>query len=92
MNILFWGITLGMAGKVLVILAVLHMHHSLVKEHRVDRRVILTYRQERVLTFIGLILIAIGYIMEITFYAPTPFFSCADDTCQAAIGLLLDSQ
>ncbi len=92
MNILFWGITLGMLGKVLVILAVLHMHHSLIREHRVDKRVILTYRQERVLTFIGLILIALGYILEITFYSPTPLFSCTGESCTAALGSLFNSQ
>jgi len=65
MSLLFWGITLGVIGKVLVVLSVLHMHHSLVKEHRIDRKVILTYRQERVLTFIGLILVVLGYTMEV---------------------------
>lgn len=90
MNILFWGITLGAAGKVLVILAVLHMHHSIVKEHRIDSLVVLTYRQERVLTFIGLILIAIGYAMEVYFYAPTTLFTCQGIDCAASLGNLLD--
>ena len=68
MSLLFWGLTIGTFGKVIVVLAVLHMHHSLVKEHRIDKKVILSYRQERVLTFIGLILITLGYLLEITFY------------------------
>ncbi|MEZ4195518.1 MAG: hypothetical protein R3B53_03985 [Candidatus Paceibacterota bacterium] len=90
MNILFWGLTLGVAGKILVVLAVLHMHHSIVREHRIDRNVILTYRQERVLTFIGLILIAAGYAMEIYFYSPTSFFTCHGKECAAALGGLLN--
>jgi hypothetical protein len=77
MNLLFWGMTLGVVGKVLVVLAVLHMHHSLVKEHRIDRRVILTYRQERVLTFIGLTLIVLGYALEVYFFGPTNLFNCS---------------
>lgn len=85
MNILFWGITFGMIGKVLVVLAVLHMHHSLIKEHRIDKKVILTYYQERILTFIGLILIVLGYLMEVYFYTPTALFHCTDDTCAATI-------
>lgn len=85
MNLLFWGITLGMFGKVLVVLAVLHMHHSLIKEHRVDKVVLLSYKQERVLTFIGLILIAVGYIMEIYFYDLTPLLTCFGHECAAML-------
>lgn len=81
MNILFWGVTLGVIGEVLVVLAVLHMHHSLVKEHRIDKKVILSYRQERWLTFIGLLLIVIGYGMEVSFYGPTDFFTCTGEDC-----------
>jgi hypothetical protein len=88
MNILFWGLTLGVAGKILVVLAVLHMHHSMVKEHRIDRNVILSYRQERVLTFIGLLLISIGYFLEIYFYAPTGMFTCFNEQCSASLGNL----
>ncbi len=89
LNILFWGLTLGVIGKVLVVVAVLHMHHSLVKEHRVDRLVILSYRQERVLTFVGLILILIGYLLEVYFYSPTPLFHCQGESCLAAIAATL---
>ncbi len=85
MNILFWGITFGVFGKVLVVLAVLHMHHSLIKEHRIDKQVILTYHQERFLTFIGLILIVTGYIMEVYFYSPTVLFHCTGDDCAASV-------
>lgn len=83
MNILFWGITLGMLGKVLVVLAVLHMHHSLIKEHRIDRLVILTYYQERILSIIGLVLIVVGYLMEMYFYDLTPLFHCTN--CAATV-------
>ena len=89
MNILFWGLTLGVAGKILVVLAVLHMHHSLVKEQRIERGVILTYKQERIMTFLGLILIAVGYILEIMFYSPTELFNCEGVRCAAALGNLL---
>lgn len=81
MNLLFWGMTLGVIGKVLVVLAVLHMHHSIVKEHRIDRQVILTYRQERILTFIGLILIVTGYALEIYFFGPTELLHCDTLEC-----------
>ncbi len=68
-----WGITLGVVGKLLVILAVLHMHHSIVKEHRIDRLVILSYKQERIITFVGLLLLVAGYFLEMAYYNPTLF-------------------
>ncbi len=90
MNILFWGITLGVIGKVLVVLAVLHMHHSLISEHKIDKKVILSYRQERFLTFIGLILIVSGYLLEVWFYSPTSMFACDHGGCEAAISGALE--
>ena len=62
------GLTLSTIGKIVVVLAVLHIHATLVHEHRVDKRVILSYRQERVVTWIGLILIVIGYLLEFRYY------------------------
>ncbi len=88
MNLLFWGITLGALGKILVILAVLHMHHSLIREHRIDAKVLLSYKQERYRTFLGLLLIVFGYVLEVYFYSPTPFFHCTGNECAA---LLLES-
>lgn len=81
MNILFWGMTFGVIGSTMVVLAVLHMHHSLVKEHKVDKVVILSYKQERWLTFCGLLLIVIGYGMEVYFYGPTQLFYCTGTEC-----------
>lgn len=76
MNLLFWGLTFGTIGKVMLALAVLHMHHTLVREHRVDKFVILSYKQERILTFFGVVLIVTGYVMEILFYQPTIMLTC----------------
>lgn len=75
MTLLFWGLTLGTIGKVMLALAVLHMHHTLVREHRVDKFVILSYKQERIVTFVGVLLIVIGYVLEIIFYSPTTMLS-----------------
>lgn len=73
--------TLGVIGSTMVVLAVLHMHHSLVQEHRIDKKVILSYKQERWLTFLGLLLIVCGYAMEAYFYGPTNFFTCTGQEC-----------
>lgn len=84
MSLLFWGMTFGALGKILVILAVLHMHHSLIKEHRIDKKVLLSYKQERYMTFVGLILIVLGYVLEVYFYTPTPFLNCTEN-CAALL-------
>ena len=63
-DFVFLGETLAVVGKVLVILVVLHMHHVLVKEHKIDKVVLLTYRQERILTWLGLLFIVVGYALE----------------------------
>lgn len=65
LDLVLVGETVTVIGKVLVILVVLHMHHVLVKEHKIDKIVILTYTQERILTWLGLVLIVVGYIFEV---------------------------
>jgi hypothetical protein len=85
MNILFVGLTLSVIGKVMVVLAVLHMHSWLIREHKIDRKVVLSYQQERYLTFLGMILIVMGYCLQIYFYGLTPLLSCEHDECAAAL-------
>ena len=63
MPIEFIGELLMVIGKVSVVLAVLHMHSTLITEHRIDHAVVLSYRQERVLTWVGLLLIVIGFAL-----------------------------
>ena len=66
LDLVLIGETLAVIGKVLVVLVVLHMHHILVKEHKIDKRVVLTYRQERLLTWLGLVFIICGYILKMS--------------------------
>lgn len=63
-DLLMVGVTLRVVGEVMVVLAVLHMHHTMIVEHRIDKRVVLTYRQERLLTWCGLVFIVSGYLAE----------------------------
>lgn len=85
MNILFWGLTIGALGKVLLGVGVMIAHTSLVKEKRIDMAVLKGYRIEHALTVIGLIMIVLGYFMEIYFYGFTPFLTCSGTECSAAI-------
>jgi hypothetical protein len=85
MNILFWGLTIGALGKVLLGVGVMIAHTSLVKEKRIDMAVLKGYRIEHALTVIGLVMIVVGYFMEIYFYGFTPFLTCTGAECSAAI-------
>lgn len=68
MNLLFWGLTIGVIGKSLVAVAVLLAHHTIAREHKIDGRVLKTFRREFVLTIAGLLCILLGYVLEIVFY------------------------
>ena len=85
MNLLFWGLTTGVAGKILLAAGVLMAHTQIAHEHRIDAKVLKTFRIEHTLTLIGLALILIGYFMEIYFYGFTPLLTCDIGDCGAAL-------
>lgn len=65
MDILFWALTISTAGKILLAVGVLMAHWELAKERRVDDAVIRFIRIEYVVTFIGLLMIVAGYLLEL---------------------------
>lgn len=85
MQILFWGLTIGVIGKILVVIGVLVAHSGILHEHRIDREVLKLFRWEHTITILGLVLIIIGYFIEIYFYGLTPFFSCPPEQCVGAV-------
>ena len=74
MDILFWGITAGFLGKVLLGITVIRVHSRIVKEHHIDEAVLKEMRSEKLLAVAGIMLIVIGYLFEISFYGYIPFF------------------
>lgn len=86
MNLLFWGLTTGTIGKVMLAVGVLKAHGQIVHEHRIDRKVIKTFKTERWLTIVGLLLIVLGYGMEVYFYDFINLLSCEPGACTAALG------
>lgn len=86
MNLLFWGLTISVVGKLLLAIGVLLAHSEIAHEHRIDDRVLRTFRIERILTLIGVALIVLGYAMEIYFYGFTPLLTCTGQECAAALG------
>ncbi|MBI2618435.1 hypothetical protein HYW58_03225 [Candidatus Kaiserbacteria bacterium] len=68
MDLLFWGLTFRIIGEVILGLAVIGVHWRIVKEHRIDGKVLKDIRRERNLAIIAIILMAVGYALELTFY------------------------
>lgn len=81
MNLLFWGLTVGVIGKVLLAIGVLIAHTQLAHERRIDKLVLRSFRLEHSLTIAGLILIVAGYGMEVYFYDFISMLSCVGETC-----------
>ena len=90
MNLLFWGLTVSLIGKVLLAAGVLLAHFEIEHERRIDQLVLKTFRIERVLTIAGILLIVGGYFMEIYFYGfTTSLLTCSGPECVASVGAVL---
>lgn len=90
MNLLFWGLTIGVIGKVLIALAILKVHKVMAQEQVIDEKVIRSFSFEKNLTITGVILIILGYFMELYFYGlTTSLLTCHGDECTQAANVLL---
>lgn len=86
MNLLFWGLTVSVVGKVLLAIGVLWAHSEIAHEKRIDSEVIDGFKVERWITILGLALIVFGYAMEVVFYGFTPIMDCGlGQDCAAAL-------
>jgi len=47
MNLLFWGLTTGVIGKVLLVVGILKAHGQITHEHRIDAKVLRTFHTEK---------------------------------------------
>jgi len=89
MNLLFWGLTTSVVGKVLLGVGILKAHGQITHEHRIDAKVLHTFHTEKILTILGLFLMVLGYALEIYFYGFTPLLTCIGDECVAAASAIL---
>ena len=90
MNLLLWGLTVGVVGKLVLGIAVLRVHAGIVHEHKIDNAVIKSMKRERWVTILGVVLIVAGYFMEITFYGGTGFTDCIGTECAALVGGMME--
>jgi len=86
MNILLIGMTLSVAGKGLLALAIIWVHITMANEKRIDAEVIRAFRKETILTIIAFAMIFIGYLIEV--YALGVFgtiMQCSGFDCTALL-------
>ena len=57
--------TLEFLGTFLIGIAVLRVHTTLGREHKIDKKVLKLIRKEKFVTILGLILITLGYIIHV---------------------------
>jgi hypothetical protein len=86
MSLLLWGLTLGTIGKIILGVAVLRVHLRMFEERDIEGTVLTAIKREHWATIIALIMIVIGYLLEVIFYnGSTEFFTCVGAECGAAI-------
>jgi hypothetical protein len=84
MSILFWGLTLGLAGKIMLAIGVLKVHVVMARERSIGEQVIHSFQFEKILTVVAVLCIVIGYVMEIYFYKGTHLLTCSGTECVAS--------
>jgi len=65
---LFWGLTLGVVGKVLLGATVIMVHSKITHEKHIDGIVLMEMKRERWIAFFAIFLMIIGYLLELAFY------------------------
>ena len=92
MNILFWGLTISVIGKIMLVSGVIIAHSEIAHERRIDNLVLKSFRVERILTVAGLLLIVGGYALEVYFYGfTTDLLTCYGQECGMAASALLSN-
>jgi len=90
MSLLFWGLTISLAGKIMLASGVLIAHTELAHEMKVDNLVLKSFKLERVLTVMGIVLMFAGYLMEVFFYGfDTSLLTCTGEECEIAASAIL---
>ena len=65
LNANFIGFTLDIIGKILVAYTAIAVHTRFWREHKVDEAVFKAMKNERWLAVIGIVLMIIGYVLQV---------------------------
>ncbi len=64
MNIEIFSHTLEVAGTLMIAFAALRVHHRVLNEHKIDKRVFRAMRKERIAGIIGVAFVVFGYLLQ----------------------------
>lgn len=93
MSMLFVGMTLSVIGKGMLGLAIIWVHVTMATERSIDEQVVKAFRRETYITIAALLLITLGYILEVTAMGGfANMLNCTEAECAAALGAALLSQ
>lgn len=90
MSLLFVGMTMSVIGKGMLGLAIIWVHITMATERSIDEEVVKAFRRETLITVVALLLIAVGYFLEV--YALGGFgalMTCDGAECAAMVGSAL---
>jgi hypothetical protein len=73
MTVLFWALTCGVIGKILVAIGILKVHYVMAMEKSIDEIVIRSFLLEKILTYLGIGFLLVGYALELYAYQLWPF-------------------
>lgn len=61
------GFTISTIGKVLIGVSAFNVHRRIAHEHRIDKKVLRGMQREKVLAILGIVLMIIGYVLELPY-------------------------
>ena len=63
------GLTFSTAGELLLAVTVLTVHHKMKKEHKIDQFVINEITFEEVIGILAILMIVVGYMLQMRFFS-----------------------
>lgn len=63
------GITLKTVGEVILGLTVILVHHKIVTDHKIDKKVLNLMHREQFMAGLGILFIIVGFIIEVIYRA-----------------------
>lgn len=55
-------------GEVIIGLTVIMVHHKVIEEHKIDKKVFLVMKREQLLGGFGILLIILGFMLKLPFF------------------------
>ena len=60
-----WGLTLLALGDLMIAYLAMSAHRAILKEKKIDTKVLIFMTKERYLGFVGVVFIIVGYFLEL---------------------------